>query len=78
MKTWLKGGLIGVGIYVLMFVIALLFCSSGIGSTKASGLFCVFLLFAASRNPFLIIRMVVIYFFIGALIGWIIGKIKSK
>ena len=93
MKTWLKGGLIGLGIIVAIFVINVLIG----GSHPFSGEGSMFLFLLASF-PFVkifslldnqypnnlplslaiyIIVTFIAYFLSGALIGLIVGKIKS-
>jgi len=77
MKTWLKGGLIGAGILVLVLFLF-------IGSSK--------LFYAPSHPtsaaglddwsiiiiPVFIAILAIVGFIIGAIIGLIIGKIKSR
>jgi len=77
MKTWLKGGLIGVGISLILIVYAFL-CKeiNPIGATYSSQ--CVSFGKIFFYDSFTTIRTLAGGFIIGAVIGLIIGKIKSK
>lgn len=78
--TWLKGGVIALILWVIVFTIALIFCLS-ITCKSESCLFCAY--FTSMLNPlnFLLwggLQALVMYFLIGAIIGWIIGMVKKK
>lgn len=87
---WLKGGIIGVGLYVILSIIAFsspmrelanigdalsvfgyvfvkIFVNIFSGIGRGYGAFLLVIIFSS-----------VIYFIIGAFVGWVIGKIKSK
>lgn len=93
MRTWLKGGLIGLGIIVSIFLIDILL---GLPS-PFSGEGSMFIFFLSSlpflvvfdffdKNPYSWLFAFTIYttvtflayFLVGAIIGWIVGKIKSS
>jgi len=98
MKAWLKGGLIGVGISVILIIIFILCGLICVGDEACIGCLVfgiplpgVLILLSEPFNFIsnIILRKtsewlvfsifsIVIYFLIGALIGWIVGKIKSK
>ena len=96
MKAWLKGGLIGGGIILFLYLIALplkgsvivvpFYCLSYplflifyfVFGNKANGVISYpggeFFSFPKGWFVFLTI---ILYFLIGSLIGWIVGKMKS-
>ena len=86
MKTWLKGGLIGAGLDLIILLIAII--TSSPTETKFLAVGFVQLPFSYILSVFgssylnynfstLILGGLVIYFIIGTIIGWIIHKIKS-
>jgi hypothetical protein len=89
--TWLKGGVIGLILSVL-FLIGLIICaSSSLGSGSYGCINFIFPLFFGAfmasilniQNKFVGYFVIgftnlIIYFLIGALIGWIVGKIKNR
>jgi len=92
MKTWLKGGLWGIGV-VIVLVIPFLIMTANIncGSVDYSkgSFYCISLIFIRfllmfplwvimKINVFLIIFYPLLGFIIGSLVGLIVGKIKSK
>ena len=93
MKAWLKGGLIGAVAHLVYFLISLPWILTG-GETLIAWIFIftellpVELIFRSIdlfndnnliSSFFLVGLIVTIYWFIiGALIGWIVGKIKSR
>jgi hypothetical protein len=89
MKAWLKGGLIGVGIGLILGVIGVLIFGECLFS-HGPGIICKFLIYDTLLLmkyifPFYDLAIVIMFlynlikfFIIGALIGWIVGKIKSK
>ena len=79
MKAWLKGGLIGISIYIIYIVIQFFIpVSSDVSGSK--GLLAFALGFGFGGYLFIIglLITVLIFFAVGALIGWIIAKVKSK
>ncbi len=87
MKTWIKGGLIGIGIeIVLLLIFSLRYCDNTeiVGGGKCSwGFnnlinFIIDILSFDITELFIAIFILVIGFIIGALVGWIYGKIKDK
>ena len=86
MKAWLKGGVIGIGVFVVFIIIALILDGLGEGAPTWLSLPLIsgflFTNFASYQiRDFVFINgliSVIIYFLVGAFIGWIIGKIKSK
>ncbi|MBT3397992.1 hypothetical protein HOA55_01365 [archaeon] len=83
MKSWLKGGLIGIGVWVAVILILILNCS--FGSCVELGCLSCALLASIFDNPILLFGMfgsLATYFLIGAalgfIIGWIIKAVKSK
>jgi uncharacterized membrane protein YedE/YeeE len=81
MKAWLKGGLIGISIYFILLIIIAI----GDNFINLNPLMRIlmptwnYLLPSAIWNILMVyIISPIIYFFIGAIIGWIVGKIKSK
>jgi len=98
MKAWLKGGIIGgiIGIILASFVFLLKIGSSSLLEWIIIPIAISFLFFpncapkcssGVCPNPdycniiepiSIIILSLIFYFIIGALIGWIIGKLKSK
>ncbi len=77
MKAWLKGGFIGAEIAVVLSII--LFLIMLIGDPNNSGLFFLIMImfFGGESLPYALIPAVAVYFLIGALIGWLIGKRKK-
>lgn len=83
MKAWLKGGLIGIGIYLIgliSLVVTNIFIfmqtpgSLIIGNSLKNydtSLGIITIIFATVIN-------LIIYFIAGALIGWFVGKMKQK
>ena len=78
---WQKGGVIGVGIYVTLTLILILFGVSGgepripywtLTSLPAG------LLIGDIDSPVAILLSLLLYFLIGGFIGLIIGKVKSR
>jgi len=79
MKTWLKGGLIGIGVWLVIVIFLLIYCLSGFCREMACA-GCA-LLFAVPQNPIMwfgVFNSLAMHFGIGALIGLIIGKIKNQ
>lgn len=79
MKSWLKGGLIGLFLFVLYFIgVILFFCSGG----PFGGGECTISKFIKIIPDIIIntgvIFVLVVLFLLGVLIGWIVGKTKSK
>lgn len=79
MKTWLKGGLIGLGLFIIYFIIILIyFCSGGpFGGPEGT------LSRALSIIPELfgnasIILVLITLLLLGSMIGLIISKLKIK
>ena len=86
MKTWLKGGLIGGGIYVLIYIILLIF-----GSTLFAGdtsllfimLPCIWVISCSGEGCMACVVLgpfinLILSFALGSIIGYIIQKIKSR
>ena len=90
-SSWVKGGIIGLGIALILFIIIILIPGTTHSSTVlkdsiakiaqsldwilfilnggyCDGMSCIFMMFTIWPS----------YFCIGALIGWIVGKIKSQ
>lgn len=96
MKAWLKGGLWGVGISVLMqvlqFLLVIMTWRADANITSVMLLILTVLELPYSLISLLVSQMgyaqttwwliafvvLLLFFVIGALIGWIIGKIKGK
>jgi len=92
MKTWIKGGLWGLGIGVIALIlrgIAFLTANAFKGSlefiswillipTLIIQLISMFIIPIGSSEIIMALLVLFIYALIGALIGWIISKIKSK
>ncbi|MBI2558573.1 hypothetical protein HYW20_04575 [Candidatus Woesearchaeota archaeon] len=81
---WLKGGVIVLGIYLIATLSLLPFGETG-GNPRfplwlVPSLFPLFILIEilgdVQINPYIISP--IFYFLIGSLIGWIVGKFKSK
>jgi uncharacterized membrane protein len=85
MKLWLKGGLIG-AIAFLAFAIIILITNSSFLGYVGEFLEGIYLLKALKTGTITESKIywvgwiysVLVWFLIGALIGWIIGKIKAK
>jgi len=91
MKSWLKGGLIGL---IILLIIVLIDFSAGCKFGRNIGEGCGILLMLASFPLFSLTKNLfsagyswyfgtimltgILYFIIGAIIGFIIGKIKEK
>lgn len=90
MKTWLKGALIFLGIVIVLIIldqITLLFIQPGGMVGRVDTPFSLPLVIIGLPLAFLIgrgppsiffIALIPYSFILGAIIGWIIGKIKSK
>lgn len=91
MKTWLKGGLIGGGIGILISMLELIYwyicsnCSEVVGWLTIFLALPLYIFFGESSIgnffiEFVITNLTIILdlFIIGTLIGFVIGKIKSK
>jgi predicted neutral ceramidase superfamily lipid hydrolase len=94
MKAWLKGGLIMAGTYLAISVISLIGALMSSGESQLGWIFALMsvypigliyrLLFGLSVSttlPFMITLILVnsiIYFVLGAIIGWIVGKIRNR
>lgn len=93
LPSWLKGGIILSVLYLIISLILIKYpCSTGYLRGQCLGLGILFLVLSSpglgilnllsieySENLYLaIIFTFSIYFIIGAIIGWIIGKIKSR
>lgn len=89
---WLRGGIIAAIVGIIWFVLGLVFgnlgfCSIVGGKVNYCGVFAIFFIpslllaiFSLTGRGILIavISTILIYFLIGAFIGWIVGKIKHK
>tara|TARA_Y100000310_G_scaffold337377_1_gene424296 strand:+ start:372 stop:623 length:252 start_codon:yes stop_codon:yes gene_type:complete len=75
MKTWLKGGLIGAGIYVINALVVLIYCS--FSENSWCGLLGIFKELGFLAIPLIAFNLIG-YFIIGAVIGWIVQKIKQQ
>ena len=74
MKAWLKGGLIGLVVFLIAVVLQLTAVSEEFTVT-------IMLIFFLGENIFHIGQFIfagAIYFIIGAIIGWLIGKFKNR
>ena len=69
MKTWLRGGVIGVIIGILILGLTPLRIGWTIISTSFPKL---------ANTSVMIVSGLIFYFLIGTLIGWLIGKFKQK
>jgi len=84
MKTWIKGGLIGAVLFILLFIISIPLSGGYYGMYLALPIITLLRLltgnfeFNSGEMVILIISSVSFYFIIGAIIGLIVGKIKSK
>lgn len=67
MKTWLKNGLIGIVIGVIIINIL------SVIATRYSGGFSLRVL----NTPILLVPFIIIYFIVGVFIGWVIEKFKK-
>ncbi|NIA18270.1 MAG: hypothetical protein GWO79_00075 [Actinobacteria bacterium] len=83
--TWVKGGIVAVGMYILLSIILFpipigVMVGLGIALSVPGFIIASIFLGRGGYDHFLpvIIFSSVIYFIIGAFIGWIIAKIKSK
>ena len=93
LSAWLKGGVIGIIIFFVL-VIPLLICAFSCSSEGCIGclIFSLPLIFGSIFSWFDIINIendilgyiviaiinIPLYFLIGALIGWIVGKIRNR
>ena len=80
MKSWIYGGIIGIVFYVLLITLSILFEPENFfGLALAYIAIPTYFFIFISSAWFLLIPLQIIYFFIiGAIIGLIVGKIKSK
>lgn len=93
MRAWLKGGLIGIGFSVIFMIVAIIFNANFLGDFLAKisfwfsspfvYLFQMLGLDKTGENYGLIVIFIFLglaleFFILGSLIGWIIGKVKSK
>lgn len=82
LPSWLKGGLTGVIIDVILIVFAFLFSSPADADTLALNLVQYPLTFFTgsifNNNFILVVGGLIVYFIIGAIIGWIIRRLKNK
>jgi len=81
MKAWLKGGLIGILIYFILIFLPINLMNGTLPTILKSISLLLGLPWTTGVSDYgfhLIISVLVNFFLIGALIGWIIGKIKSK
>ena len=91
MKSWLKGGLIGAGFFIITYILLFLVGENFIFYSSIENLLYaiaypikgliqnLYLSGVIFRSMILLLLILVIYFFIiGAIIGWIVGKIKAK
>ncbi len=86
LDSWLKGGIIGIIVYILatlvFWIIGLIIGAGAFFAIPSLPSLFVFNFEASagqSSNLFwVIIISILVYFLIGALIGWIVGKIKSR
>jgi hypothetical protein len=85
MKTWLKGGIVASVILILQVIIS--FIGAAIMAPKCGECSIVFMLVLYPKMYFFswvpagiifILVQILVYFSIGAIIGFIIGKIKSR
>ncbi len=78
--SWVKGGVIGVIFYIILFIITFASCfETGIGGLCKNKIF-ELLVSPGSviQLPFNILFDSIIYFLLGALIGWLVGKFRKK
>ena len=90
MKSWVKGGLIGLGVLVLVFVLILFLGEYGsIIHLFPFDIKCPFIetlteptLEPIMPNPlcgwFNVLIIISFWFLLGAIIGWLVGKLKKK
>jgi len=83
MKAWLKGGLIGILVFVIIEVLYIFSCPRCIGNCQPNTICETFsffgYIFGGNVQTAIIFILIIISFIIfGALIGYIIQKIKSK
>lgn len=82
MKSWLKGGLLGAGIYLVLFIILLVIDDLGLITAIISpGTWFIIGISGVSANIKYFLQFIISiigWFILGSLIGFIIGKIKSK
>ena len=87
MKTWVKGGLWGVGIFLILAILSMFsigICGAGSGKSGICGTIVVIynLFFAIVFNNvevlYGVLIYVVIFFVIGAIIGLIISKLWGE
>tara|TARA_Y100000310_G_scaffold275128_1_gene291539 strand:- start:5413 stop:5655 length:243 start_codon:yes stop_codon:yes gene_type:complete len=79
MKAWIKGGLIGAVIGVLYLILSNLFgLNFCMFSKEKCGLEGAVFLFSLIYNWYEYLFILIIFLLIGAIIGWIVGKIKSR
>lgn len=67
MKTWLKNGLIGIVIGVIIINILSVIATRYSGGFSLRGL----------NTPILLVPFIIIYFIVGVFIGWVIEKFKK-
>ena len=87
LASWLRGGVIGVLVYIVATLIcwligAIIGASAFVTMPSLPGLFAFNPEVQATHAWWNLMRFIsittLIYFLLGAIIGWIIGKIKSK
>jgi len=74
-SAWLKGGIIGLIIWIIFFILA------GIVDFQIKGIIPPLIIGNLHSNltiPFVFAENVIIYVIISAIIGLIVGKVKSK
>lgn len=79
MKSWLLGGLIGIGLYILNGIFLVAICSSA-SATSWCGLLGIVTELGFLAIPMIIGNLIVVFLIgalIGAIVGWIIRKMKS-
>jgi len=79
MKAWLKGLLIGLSLFIIYFIgVVIFFCSGGpFGGTQCTFGNFLKLIPETFVNTGVVLVLIALVL-LGALIGWIIEKIKSK
>lgn len=77
MKAWLKGGLIGIGICLLLCILLFLaIYNQQLNCTNTNCFDAVLIGYSLIYSS--ILFALIIFFIIGAIIGWIVGKIKLR